>query len=284
MRGIKITQSITNRQDASLGIFLKEMNKIPMISLDEEVELAKKIQNGDMAARNKLVEANLRFVVSVAKQYQNQGISLVDLIQAGVIGIMNAAIKWDHTKGFKFISYAVWWIRQAIVQTISDHSRTVRMPMQHVQLYSKLKKITEKFEQENERPPSVEELADLVDESTYKIILNKNASSKAVSLDTPFKEEEADSLIDILPNRNASEADNYIINNSVSIEIEEVLCKLSNREGDVLRMFFGLGMMPMTLEEISIRFGICTERIRQLKDEALEKIRLNYKALLKELL
>ena len=284
MRGIRISQSITNRDDASLGLFFKDISKIPMIDPDEEIKLAERIKNGDMLAVNKLIEANLRFIVSVAKKYQNQGVPLVDLIQEGVIGARNACFKWDPSRGFKFISYAVWWIRQAIEQAISSNSRTIRMPMQHVQLYSKLKKITEKFEQENERKPTVEELAELVDESTYKIILNANASSKTTSLDTPFKNDENDSLLDVVPNKNANDADEFLIYNSISQEIEDVLCKLTNREGDVIRMSFGLGMQPMTLEEIGIRFGICTERIRQIREEAIEKIKLKYKDNLKNLL
>lgn len=284
MRGIKISQSITNRDDASLGIFFKDISKIPMIDPDEEIKLAERIKNGDMLAVNKLIKANLRFIISVAKQYQNHGVPLVDLIQEGVIGARNACFKWDPSRGFKFISYAVWWIRQAIEQSISNNSRTIRMPMQHVQLYRKLKKITEKFEQENERNPTIEELANLVDETTYKIILNGNASSKTTSLDTPFKNDETDSLLDIIPNNNIDNTDDNLIFNSISQEIEDVLCKLTNREGDVLRMSFGLGMQPMTLEEIGIRFGICTERIRQIREEAIEKIKLNYKNDLKNLL
>ena len=284
MRGIKIQQSITNRDDASLSIFFRDLSKLKMIDFDEEVKLAEQIKNGDKDASNKLVEANLRFIVSVAKQYQNKGLPLVDLIQEGVCGALEATKRWDPSRGFKFISYAVWWIRQAITQAISDHSRTIRMPMNQVLYMGKINKVSEKFEQENGRKPTVEELSELTDISVAHILLNNSAQLKTASLDNPFKEDESDSLIDIIPNKNANDSDFQLIENSISKEIELVLNKLNNREGDVLRMSFGLGMEPMTLEEIGIRFGICTERIRQLREEAIEKIKLNYKEDLKNLL
>lgn len=284
MRGLKIAQSITNRDDASLNIFFKEVSKLPRINPDQEIELANKIQEGDENAINKLVEANLRFVISVAKQYQNKGLPLVDLIQEGVFGCREAAKRWDPTRGFKFISYAVCWIRQAIIKAISDQCRTIRMPMNQVVYMTKINKAVEEFEQLNSRKPTVEELSEITDISTYKIIQNMAASSKTTSLDNPFKNEEEDCLLDIIPNQNINATDSNLIENSISKEIENVLNNLSNRESDVLRMSFGLGMSEMTLEEIGIRFGTCTERIRQIKHEALEKIKLKYKNKLIDLL
>lgn len=284
MRSFKITQSITNRQDASLGMFFKEVSKIPMISLDEEIELSKRIKNGDTAAANKLVEANLRFVISVAKQYQNKGLPLVDLIQEGCIGLCQAAKRYDESRGFKFISYAVWWIRQAIIRAISEQCRTVRVPMNQIVYMNKISKTTEKFEQENERKPSIEELESETGISADKISLNMASINKTLSLDTPFKDEEAGCLLDIILNKNAEDADHSSLQESTSKEIEEVLSNLSYRERDIIRMSFGLGMMPMQNEEIASRFGIGSERVRQIQHEAIDKIRTNYSYLLKELL
>lgn len=284
MRSFKITQSITNRQDASLGMFFKEVSKIPMISLDEEIELSKRIKNGDIAAANKLVEANLRFVISVAKQYQNKGLPLVDLIQEGCIGLCQAAKRYDESRGFKFISYAVWWIRQAIIRAISEQCRTVRVPMNQIVYMNKISKTTEKFEQENERKPSIEELESETGIPADKISLNMSSISKTLSLDTPFKDEEAGCLLDVMPNENSPDADNIVMGESISKELEVVLSSLSYREGDILRMIFGLGMSPMTMEEIASRFGVGAERVRQIQHEALSKIRDNYSDVLRELL
>lgn len=273
MKSFKISQSITDRQDASLGMFFKEVSKIPMASIEEEIELSKRIKNGDLAAANRLVEANLRFVISVAKQYQNKGLPLVDLIQAGCEGAIEASKRWDESRGFKFISYAVWWIRQSIIQAISSECRTVRVPMNQIVHMNKLNKAMDKLEQELGRFPSVEELSTETDIAPDKINLTLVSINKSLSLDTPFKDEEAGCLLDIIPNDNSNKADDGIIQESVSQEIESVLQKLSTREGDILRMSFGLGMMPMTLEEISGRFGIGSERVRQIQHEAIEKIK-----------
>lgn len=273
MRGFKITQSITDRQDASLGIYMKDISKKSLISLEEEIELAKRIKQGDRLAADKLICANLRFVISVAKQYQNKGLSLVDLVQEGNLGLIEAAKRFDESRGFKFISYAVWWIRQSIIHAISDQCRTVRVPMNQIVHMNKINKATDKLEQELGRTPSVEELSLETEIAPDKINLTLSSISKALSLDTPFKDEEAGCLLDIIPNENSTGADDDVVQESVSTEIESVLRKLSNREGDILRMSFGLGMMPMTLEEIACRFGLGSERIRQIQHEAIDKIK-----------
>ena len=278
MKSFKITQSITNRQDASLGMYMRDISKESLINLEDEIELAKKIKQGDKLAADKLIRANLRFVISVAKQYQNKGLPLVDLIQVGNIGLCEAAKRYDESRGFKFISYAVWWIRQAIIHAISDQCRTIRIHM------NKINKATDKLEQELGRSPSVEELSVETEIAPDKINLTLSSINKALSLDTPFKDEEVGCLLDIIPNENSAVADSDIVQESTSSEIEYVLQKLSNREGDVLRMSFGLGMIPMTLEEIASRFGIGCERVRQIQHEAIDKIRLNYSDILRELL
>lgn len=284
MKSFKITQSITDRQDASLGIFFKEVSKIPMLDINEEIELSRRVKKGDRSAANKLVEANLRFVISVAKQYQNKGLPLVDLIQCGAEGALEAALRYDESKGFRFISYAVWWIRQAIMHAISDQCRTVRIPMSQVVCMNKINRASEKFEQEHYRKPSVEELESETNLDTSKINLTLSSINKAVSLDTPFKDEDAGCLLDIIPNDEVEETDQSSLQESVSKEIEEVLSKLSFRERDIIRMSFGLGMNPMQNEEIAARFGIGCERVRQIQHEAIDKIRTNYSDILRELL
>lgn len=284
MRSFKITQSITDRQDASLGIFFKEVSKIPMIDINEEIELSRKARAGDITAANKLVEANLRFVISVAKQYQNKGLPLVDLIQAGVEGAIEASKRWDESRGFKFISYAVWWIRQSIMQAISSESRTVRVPMNQIVSMNKLSKASEKLEQKLNRTPSVEELSLETDITSDKVNLTLSSINKALSLDIPFKDEEAGSLLDVIPNENSDAVDKNIAQESLSKEIVSILRKVSNREEDVLRMTFGINVDPMQNEEIANRFGISSERVRQIQHEALEKIRLNYGDTLRGLL
>lgn len=284
MRSFKITQSITDRQDASLGMYFKDVSKQPMIDINEEIALAQKIKEGDQSAADKLIRANLRFVISVAKQYQNKGLSLVDLVQEGNIGLIEAAKRYDESRGFKFISYAVWWIRQAIIRAISEQCRTVRVPMNQIVYMNKINKTTEKFEQEYERKPSVEELEVETGISADKITLNMSSISKTLSLDTPFKDEEAGCLLDIMPNENSPEADGTVMEESVSKEVESVLSNLSYRESDVIRMIFGLGMSPITLEEIASRFGVGAERIRQVQHEALGKIREKYSNILRGLL
>lgn len=284
MRSLKISQSITDRQDASLGMYFKDVSKQPMIDINEEIALAQKIKEGDQSAADKLIRANLRFVISVAKQYQNKGLSLVDLVQEGNIGLIEAAKRYDESRGFKFISYAVWWIRQAIIRAISEQCRTVRVPMNQIVYMNKINKTTEKFEQEYERKPSVEELEVETGISADKITLNMSSISKTLSLDTPFKDEEAGCLLDIMPNENSPEADGTVMEESVSKEVESVLSNLSYRESDVIRMIFGLGMSPITLEEIASRFGVGAERIRQVQHEALGKIREKYSNILRGLL
>lgn len=284
MKSFKITQSITDRQDASLGIFFKEVSKLPMIDINKEIELSRRVKKGDMKAADELVKANLRFVISVAKQYQNKGLPLVDLIQEGCIGVIEASRRYDESKGFRFISYAVWWIRQAIIHAISDQCRTVRVPMSQVVYMNKISKATEKFEQEYGRKPLPEEIESETNLTSDKISFTLSSSSRSVSLESPFKDEEAGCLLDVIPNSNSEDTDKTLIQDSISQELEDVLDKLSFRERDILRMSFGLGMMPMQNEEIASRFGIGCERVRQIQHEAIDKIKSNYSYLLKDLL
>lgn len=284
MKSFKITQSITERQDASLGMYFKDVSKQPLIDINEEIALTKKIKEGDKAAVDALVKANLRFVISVAKQYQNKGLDLVDLVQEGNIGLIEAAKRYDETRGFRFISYAVWWIRQSIMHAISDQCRTVRIPMSQVVYMNKINKATAKFEQEHGRKPSPEEIEEETNLSSDKISFTLSSSSIAVSLETPFKDEEAGCLLDVLPNENCEDTDRQLVQSSVSQELEDVLNKLSFRERDILKMAFGLGMTPMQNEEIASRFGIGCERVRQIQHEAIDEIKTNYRHLLKELL
>lgn len=284
MRNFKITQSITDRQDASLGMYFKDVSKQPRISVEEETELARRIKEGDQSASDKLVRANLRFVISVAKQYQNKGLPLVDLIQAGNEGLIEASTRWDETRGFKFISYAVWWIRQSIIRAISEQCRTIRIPMSQVVYMNKINKATEKFEQEYGRKPSPEEIEAETNLSSDKISFTLSSSSRAVSLETPFNDEEAGCLLDVIPNSNSDDTDKTLIRDSISQELEDVLNNLSFRERDVLRMSFGLGMSAMQNEEIAGRLGVGCERVRQIQHEAIDKIKSNYSHLLRELL
>lgn len=284
MKSFKITQSITERQDASLGMYFKDVSEQPLIDINEEIALTKKIKEGDKAAVDALVKANLRFVISVAKQYQNKGLDLVDLVQEGNIGLIEAAKRYDETRGFRFISYAVWWIRQSIMHAISDQCRTVRIPMSQVVYMNKINKATAKFEQEHGRKPSPEEIEEETNLSSDKISFTLSSSSRAVSLETPFKDEEAGCLLDVLPNENCEDTDRQLVQSSVSQELEDVLNKLSFRERDILKMAFGLGMTPMQNEEIASRFGIGCERVRQIQHEAIDEIKTNYRHLLKELL
>lgn len=284
MKSFKISQSITDRQDASLGIYFKDVSKQRLLNVEEEIELARRIKQGDQAAAEKLILANLRFVISVAKQYQNNGLSLVDLVQEGNLGLIKAAQRYDESRGFKFISYAVWWIRQAIMGAITEQSRTVRVPNNQIVNMNKINKAMDKLEQELNRPPSVEEIEKETEIPSDKITLTLSAINRSLSLDTPFKDEEAGCLLDILPNENSSRADDNIVKDSTFNKIESVLLKLSNREGDIIRMSFGLGMMPMTHEEIAVRFGVGSERVRQIQNEALSKIKTKYSNELRELL
>ena len=284
MRSFKISQSITDRQDASLNSYFKDVSRQPMISQEEEIELTKKIKEGNEAAVKKLVEANLRFVISVAKQYQNKGLALVDLIQEGNIGLIEAARKFDETRGFRFISYAVWWIRQAIIKALSDQCRTIRIPANQVVCMNKINKVIEQFEQQHGRKPSIGELEELTDIDHDTICLTMSAMNRSVSLESPIKDEDASCLLDIIPNDGAVSTDAEVAKNDLSKEIERILSKLSYRDRDILRMSFGIGMNPMTNEEIARRFGIGSERVRQIQHSAINYLRVKYINNLKELL
>lgn len=284
MRSFKISQSITDRQDASLNSYFKDVSHQPMISQEEEIELTKKIKEGNEAAVKKLVEANLRFVISVAKQYQNKGLALVDLIQEGNIGLIEAARKFDETRGFRFISYAVWWIRQAIIKALSDQCRTIRIPANQVVCMNKINKVIEQFEQQHGRKPSIGELEELTDIDHDTICLTMSAMNRSVSLESPIRDEDASCLLDIIPNDGAVSTDAEVAKNDLSKEIERILSKLSYRDRDILRMSFGIGMNPMTNEEIARRFGIGSERVRQIQHSAINYLRAKYINDLKELL
>jgi len=274
MRQLKITKSITNRESASLDKYLQEIGREDLITVEEEVELAQRIRSGDRIALEKLTRANLRFVVSVAKQYQNQGLSLPDLINEGNLGLIKAAEKFDETRGFKFISYAVWWIRQSILQALAEQSRIVRLPLKQVGSLNKINKAFSKFEQENERRPSPEELAEVLDIPVDKIADTMKVSGRHISVDAPFVEGEDNSLLDVMINDDSPNADRALINESLSKEIERVLIfTLSDRERDIVKKFFGLGIPEMTLEEIGDEFGLTRERVRQIKEKAIRKLR-----------
>ncbi len=273
MRQLKITKSITNRESASLDKYLQEIGREELVSPEEEVELAQRIRKGDQAALEKLTKANLRFVVSVAKQYQNQGLSLPDLINEGNLGLIKAAEKFDETRGFKFISYAVWWIRQSILQALAEQSRIVRLPLNQVGSLNKINKALSKFEQENERQPSSEELSEMIDVPKDKISDTLRVSGRHVSVDAPFVEGEDNSLLDVLPNDDSPSADKGLVNESLNTEIERALSTLSVREREIIKSFFGVGCQEMTLEEIGERFGLTRERVRQIKEKALRRLR-----------
>ena len=273
MRQLKITKSITNRESASLDKYLQEIGREPLIPVDEEVELARRIRHGDRAALEKLVKANLRFVVSVAKQYQNQGLSLPDLIDEGNLGLIKAAEKFDETRGFKFISYAVWWIRQSILQALAEQSRIVRLPLNQVGSLNKINKAYQRFEQEFERKPSAEELAELLDIPVDKIADTLKMSGRQVSVDAPFVEGEDNSVIDVMVNEDSPNADHSLINESLSREIDRALATLTPREADIIRKFFGIGVQEKTLEEIGIEFHLTRERVRQIKEKAIRRLK-----------
>ncbi|MBP6356255.1 MAG: RNA polymerase sigma factor RpoD/SigA, partial [Paludibacter sp.] len=272
-------KSITNRESASLDKYLQEIGREDLITVEEEVELAQRIRNGDRIALEKLTRANLRFVVSVAKQYQNQGLSLPDLINEGNLGLIKAAEKFDETRGFKFISYAVWWIRQSILQALAEQSRIVRLPLNQVGSLNKINKAFSKFEQENERRPSPEELAEQLDIPVDKIADTMKVSGRHISVDAPFVEGEDNSLLDVMINDDSPNADRALINESLSKEIERVLAHtLADRERDIVKKFFGIGVPEMTLEEIGDEFGLTRERVRQIKEKAIRKLRPNSKS------
>ena len=273
MRQLKITKSITNRESASLDKYLQEIGREELITVEEEVELAQAIKKGDRRALEKLTCANLRFVVSVAKQYQNQGLSLPDLINEGNLGLIKAAEKFDETRGFKFISYAVWWIRQSILQALAEQSRIVRLPLNQVGSLNKISKAFSRFEQQNERKPSPEELAAELDIPVDKISDTMKVSGRHISVDAPFVEGEDNSLLDVLINDDAPIADGELMNESLSKEIDRALRTLTERESEIIKLFFGLGCQEVTLEEIGDKFGLTRERVRQIKEKAIRRLR-----------
>ncbi len=277
MRQLKITKSITNRESESLEKYLQEIGKEEMLSTEEEVELAQRIRKGDQKALDRLTKANLRFVVSVAKQYQNQGLTLPDLINEGNMGLIKAAEKFDETRGFKFISYAVWWIRQSILQAIAEQSRIVRLPLNQVGSMNKINRILNKFEQENERRPSVDEISERTDLPEEKIDEAMMVSGRHVSMDAPFVDGEENSLLDIMINTDSPMADRELVVESLRSEIAEALQMLNDRERRVVKAFYGIGEPEMTLEEIGNKYGLTRERVRQIKEKAIRRLRGNTK-------
>ena len=277
MRQLKITKSITNRESESLEKYLQEIGKEELLSTDEEVELAQQIRKGDRRALERLTKANLRFVVSVAKQYQNQGLSLPDLINEGNLGLIKAAEKFDETRGFKFISYAVWWIRQSILQAIAEQSRIVRVPLNQVGSVNKINRMLTKFEQENERRPSVGEISEEIDLPEDKVDEAMMVTTRHVSVDAPFVDGEDNSLLDVLVNDNAPMADKQLVIESLRSEIATVLQTLNERERNVVIAFYGIGQPEMTLDEIGKKFGLTRERVRQIKEKAIRRLRNNTK-------
>ncbi|MBT3241768.1 MAG: sigma-70 family RNA polymerase sigma factor [Bacteroidetes bacterium] len=273
MRQLKITKSITNRESASLDKYLQEIGKEELITVEEEVELAQRIKKGDQIALEKLTKANLRFVVSVAKQYQNQGLSLPDLINEGNLGLIKAAEKFDETRGFKFISYAVWWIRQSILQALAEQSRIVRLPLNQVGSLNKINKAYSRFEQQHERKPSADELAIELELPADKVADTLRVSGRHISVDAPFVEGEANSLLDVLINSDSPNADKALMNESLSREIDRALSTLTERERDIIKLFFGIACQEMTLEEIGEKFGLTRERVRQIKEKAIRRLR-----------
>ena len=275
MRQLKITKSITNRESQSLEKYLQEIGKVDLLTPEEEVELAKKIKQGDQLALEKLTKANLRFVVSVAKQYQNQGLSLSDLINEGNLGLIKAAQRFDETRGFKFISYAVWWIRQSILQALAEQSRIVRLPLNKVGSLNKINKAFSELEQSYEREPSADELAELLEIPTEEVQTTLGVAARHVSMDAPFADGEDNSLLDVLEDRTTGKTDQALeYNQSLRSEIERSLSTLTDRQCEVIKFYFGIGIEhPMSLEDIGERFGLTRERVRQIKDKAINKLR-----------
>ena len=277
MRQLKITKSITNRESESLEKYLQEIGREDLITVEEEIELAQRIRNGDRAALEKLTRANLRFVVSVAKQYQSQGLSLPDLINEGNLGLIKAAQKFDETRGFKFITYAVWWIRQSILQALAEQSRMVRLPLNQTGLQNKISKASAKLEQANERRPSVEELAEELDVPVEKVTETLKISNRTLSVDAPLSDDEGSSMIDVMTNEDAPNTDHTLMHESLSLEIDRALSVLNERERDIIKKFFGLGRPEMTLEEIGQELGLTRERVRQIKENAIKQLQRNAK-------
>ncbi|ELX66422.1 sigma-70 family RNA polymerase sigma factor [Prevotella nigrescens] len=275
MRQLKITQSITNRESTALEKYLQDISHEGLVSVEEEIELARKIKKGDVKALEKLTKANLRFVVSVAKQYQNQGLSLPDLINEGNLGLIKAAKKYDETRGFKFISYAVWWIRQSIMQAISEQSRIVRVPINQMGVIHKMRKVVQQFEQEYQRLPSIDEIAEQIDLPKEKIVEIMSMITKKISMDAPISTNDNGNLLDVLPNKNSPSADEDLLEEGLKKEIERLLVSLSEREQIILRGYFGINQREMSLEEIGEQTGLTRERVRQLKEKAIKRLRCN---------
>ncbi|MCU0417612.1 MAG: RNA polymerase sigma factor RpoD/SigA [Cytophagaceae bacterium] len=274
MRQLKISKQITNRESQSLDKYLQEIGKVDLLTPDEEVDLAKRIRDGDQLALEKLTKANLRFVVSVAKQYQNQGLSLGDLINEGNLGLIKAAQRFDETRGFKFISYAVWWIRQSILQALAEQSRIVRLPLNRVGSLNKISKTFSELEQKYEREPSPDELAEVLEVTTAEVVDTLKISGRHVSMDAPFVQGEENSLLDVLENDGEASPDSTLMNDSLRREVQRALSTLTQREADVITLYFGLnGEHSMTLEEIGEKFNLTRERVRQIKEKAIRRLR-----------
>lgn len=275
MRSLKISKSITNRESESLEKYLQEIGRVEMISPEEEVKLGRLIKAGDQKAIDKLTKANLRFVVSVAKQYQNQGLALPDLINEGNLGLIKAAQRFDETRGFKFISYGVWWIRQSIMQALAEQSRIVRLPLNKVGLTNRISRAYSQLEQEFERTPTTEELADVLDMETEEISATMSVAARHVSMDSPLSDGEESTLIDVLVNGNADSADKQMMfNDSLRLEIQRSLTLLTPRQKEVICYFYGIGVdEPLSLEDLGVKYGLTRERVRQIKDKALEKLK-----------
>jgi len=274
MRQLKITKQVTNRETASLDKYLQEIGKVDLITAEEEVELARRIKQGDQLALEKLTKANLRFVVSVAKQYQNQGLTLPDLINEGNLGLIKAAQRFDETRGFKFISYAVWWIRQSILQALAEQSRIVRLPLNKIGSINKINKAYSELEQEHERAPSAEEIGEKTGMSEMDVKESMRNSGRHISMDAPLVEGEDSNLYDVLRSSESPNPDNDLLNESLRTEIERSLATLTQREADVIRLYFGLsGQHPMTLEEIGETFDLTRERVRQIKEKAIRRLK-----------
>jgi len=278
MRQLKITKQVTNRDTLSLDKYLHEIGKVELLSAEKEVELAKRIKRGDREALETLIKANLRFVVSVSKQYQNQGLSLPDLINEGNLGLIKAAERFDETRGFKFISYAVWWIRQSILQALAEQARIVRLPLNKIGSINKINKAFSKLEQEYQREPTIEEIAELMDSKPELVEDSMNFSSIHVSMDAPLREEEANNMYDVMLNDDSPVPDEKLMDGSLRMEIERSLGTLGDREAEILRFYFGLnGYQPHTLEEIGDEFGLTRERVRQIKEKAIKKLKNQYR-------
>ena len=274
MRQLKISKQITNRESQSLDKYLQEIGRVDLITADEEVVLAQRIRRGDALALEKLTKANLRFVVSVAKQYQNQGLSLGDLINEGNLGLIKAAQRFDETRGFKFISYAVWWIRQSILQALAEQSRIVRLPLNRVGCFNKISKTFSELEQKYEREPSPDELADVLEIATSDVVDTMKISGCHISVDAPFSQGEENSLLDVLENDTEDTPDQTLLTDSLRKEVIRALSTLTQRESDVISLYFGLnGEHSMTLEEIGKKFGLTRERVRQIKEKAIRRLR-----------